>query len=214
MSYSNCRNILINVISLFLLATLLILPVSAGADQRDAVDAIKRMNSALLESMKKGEEIGFKGRYDILSPVIRDVFALTFMGQASMGSYWKTLSPEQKKQYLDVYTDWTVSSYAGNFDSYSGEKFEIKKEEAGRGDKVSVVSALLIPNDDPVEFDYTLRRFQESWRIVDINIEGVSQLALTRGQFVSILKKKGFDGLMESLKDKIATIKNKQVEGN
>jgi phospholipid transport system substrate-binding protein len=134
------------------------------------------------------------------------------MGQASMGSYWKTLSPEQKKQYLDVYTDWTVSSYAGNFDGYSGEKFEIKKAEAARGDMASVVSALVLPNDDPVEFDYTLRRFQENWRIVDIKIEGVSQLALTRGQFVSIMKKKGFAGLMESLKDKITTIKNKQVE--
>lgn len=212
MNYSNRRRILFNIIGPFLLATLLFLPVIAGADQKGAVDSINRMNSALLESMKKGEEIGFKGRYDILSPVIRDVFALTYMGQASMGSHWKTLSPEQKNQYLEVYTDWTVSSYAGNFDSYSGEKFEIKKDEAGRGDMASVVSALVLPDDDPVEFDYTLRRFQENWRIVDIKIEGVSQLALTRGQFVSIMKKKGFAGLMESLKEKIATIKNRAVE--
>jgi ABC-type transporter MlaC component len=41
------------------------------------------------------------------------------------------------------------------------------------------------------------------WRIVDIQILGVSQLALTRSQFVSEIKNKGFDALISTLKNKI-----------
>jgi ABC-type transporter MlaC component len=39
----------------------------------------------------------------------------------------------------------------------------------------------------------------------------VSQLALTRAQFISVIKKKGFDGLMSSLQEKIALLRNKDV---
>jgi ABC-type transporter MlaC component len=38
---------------------------------------------------------------------------------------------------------------------------------------------------------------------VDIRISGVSQLANTRAQFVSVLDKNGFDELVASLKRKI-----------
>jgi phospholipid transport system substrate-binding protein len=211
MKYWKSWRVLFKAIGPFIMATLLFLPVSGRADQRGAEDAVKKMNSALLESMKKAEEIGFRGRYKVLSPVIHDVFALTFMGEVSMGSFWKTLSTEQRKQFLDTYTDWTISSYAGNFDGYSGEIFEVKNDQVDRGDKVTVVSTLISPKENPIDFNYTLRRFQDKWRIVDIRIEGVSQLAMTRGQFVAVMKKKGFDGLIASLKEKIATLKTKDL---
>jgi phospholipid transport system substrate-binding protein len=163
--------------------------------------------------MKKADEIGFKGRYKLLSPVIRDVFALNFMGKFSLGSHWKDLTPMQQNQFMDTYTDWTISSYAGNFDGYSGEKFEIRDKQESFGDKVSVVSSMFRPREENVDFHYYLQRFQNKWRIVDIKIEGVSQLAMTRGQFVSVLKKHGFDGLIASLKEKIALLHNKETKG-
>ena len=213
MTYGKCSRILFNVIGSILLASFIFLPVAGGAEQRGAEESVKRMNSALLESMKRGDEIGFRGRHKLLAPVIRDVFALPFMGEVTLGRYWKGLSPEQRKLFMDTYTDWTISSYAGNFDSYSGEKFEIQGGEESRGDNVAVVSNLVRPNEDNIDFYYTLRRFQDKWRIVDIRIEGVSQLALTRAQFVSVMKKTGFGGLIASLKEKISLLKNKNKAG-
>lgn len=213
MKHGKCSRILFNVIGSILLASFIFLPVAGGAEQKGAEESVKRMNSALLESMKKGDEIGFRGRHKLLAPVIRDVFALPFMGEVSLGRYWKSLSPEQRKLFMDTYTDWTISSYAGNFDSYSGEKFEIRDGEESRGDNVAVVSNLVRPNEDNIDFYYTLRRFQDKWRIVDIRIEGVSQLALTRAQFVSVMKKTGFGGLIASLQEKITLLKNKNKAG-
>jgi phospholipid transport system substrate-binding protein len=204
--------IFFRVIGKALLASLLFFSLAWGAEEKGAEEAVKRMNSALMESMKRGEDIGFQGRYRILFPVIRDVFDIPFMGEVSLGSHWKTLTKEQRELFLGTYTDWTVSSYAGNFDSYSGEKFEVKNCQEGRGNRMIVVSDLVRPREDPVSFYYTLRRFQGKWRIVDIKIEGVSQLALTRGQFVSVMKKNGIDGLMLSLKEKIALLRERENE--
>jgi len=193
-----------------LFACLFFLPVTGRAEQRDAEASVKRMNSALLESMKKAKDIGFRGRYKLLDPVIHDVFALPFMGEVSMGSYWKSLSQEQKKLFLAVYTDWTITSYAANFDGYSGESFKIREGQKSRGNTVTVLSDLVRPHEESIDFNYSLRRVQDKWRIVDIRIEGVSQLALTRSQFISVMKNKGFDGLISTLKEKTAVQRNKE----
>jgi len=193
-----------------LFACLVLFPITGKAEQREAEDSVRRMNSALLESMKRAKEIGFRGRYKVLDPVIRDVFALPFMGEVSMGSNWKSLSLEQKKLFLDTYTDWTIASYASNFDGYSGENFKIREGQKISGKTVIVVSNLVRPHEDTIDFNYSLRRIHDKWRIVDIRIEGVSQLAQTRSQFVTVMKKKGFDGLISSLKEKIAALRNKE----
>jgi phospholipid transport system substrate-binding protein len=213
MTSGKISRVLFKFIGTILLAAFIFLPVAGGAEQKGPEESVKRMNSALLESMKRGDEIGFRGRYKLLAPVIHDVFALPFMGKVTMGSFWRNLSPEQRKLFLDTYTDWTISSYASNFDSYGGEKFEIRDGREGEGDKVAVVSNLVRPHEDNIDFYYTLRRFNDKWQIVDIRIEGVSQLALTRGQFVSVMKKKGFDGLIASLREKISLLQKKGVTG-
>ncbi len=202
--------ILLTIICSVLFTLLIFLPALSGAEQKGAADSVKMMNAALMECMKKADDLGFRGRYKLLAPVINEVFALQFMGQVSMGSYWKDLTPEQKKQFLGLYTDWTISSYAGNFDGYSGEKFVIQKGQEEQGEKAYVLSNLVRPREETIDFNYTLRRIRDKWRIVDIKVSGVSQLALTRSQFVTVMKKNGFDGLVSSLKGKIADLKAKE----
>jgi phospholipid transport system substrate-binding protein len=209
MTLNKCWRIPAVISVFFLLASLILTPAEGRAEQREPEDSVKRMNSALLECMKRADDLGFRGRYKLLSPVIHDVFALPFMGRVSLGRYWKDLSQEQRKLYMDSYTDWTIASYAGNFDGYSGENFKIREGQKIDGNNASVVSNLVRPREESVVFDYSLRRLQDKWQIVDIRIEGVSQLALTRGQFVSVMKNKGFDGLISSLKEKTAFFRDK-----
>ena len=212
MMYAKGLRFFSKIIGSLLFAALVFLPVSGRCEQKGAEETVKRFNSALLENMKRADELGFQGRYKLLDPVLRDVFALQFMGEKSLGSHWKDLSPEQRKRYLDLYADWTISSYAGNFDGYSGERFEIEDIEQSKGDIVTVISNLVIPDKESVAFHYSLRRFQDGWRIVDITIEDVSQLSLTRSQFISVFKKKGVEGLMTALQDKIAVIQARGMQ--
>jgi len=195
---------LFKIVGAILFACLLYLPASAQAEQKEAEEVVNRMNAALLENMKRGNELGFQGRYKLLSPVLHDVFALRYMGEKTMGNYWKELLPEQQKQFMEFYSDWTISSYAGNFEHYSGEIFETHEGKQINANTVSVISKIVKDHEEAIKFDYTVRRFQDKWRIIDIRISGVSQLSMTRAQFQSVMKTKGFDGLMALLKGKIA----------
>ncbi len=175
----------------------------ARASQTGPAEVIKIFNATLLETMKRADELGYSGRYKLLEPVIKDSFALSFMAKQSVGRYGKTFSEVQRNLLEKTYADWSIATYAGRFDSYSGEKFEVASESGPVHGTVTVVSKLIRPNKEKIDFYYMLRKNEDKWRIVDIQISGVSQLALTKSQFLSVLKDKGLDGLIAMLKEKI-----------
>jgi len=194
-------------LSVFMVA--IIVPFSANAMHPEPSQTINNLNAALLQSMKRGSELGYEGRYRLLSPVIKDSFALSHTARMVAGRYWKTFSEEERNVYLKTYTEWTVATYAGRFDDYSGEQFKLISESLPDRDTATVSSKLIESNRDEVEFNYQLQRMEGAWRIVDVRILEVSQLALTKAQFVSILGLKGFKGLISMLNGKIKDLSHR-----
>lgn len=178
-------------------------PPDAQAGRDDPSGVIRTFNETLLEAMKKAGELGYSGRYKLLDPVIKESFALSFMGAQSAGRYWKTMGQEERSLLIRTYTDWTVATYAGRFDGYSGESFQLASESLPVKGTVTVVSKFIQSDNEVIDFSYLLRRVEGRWRIVDIRISGVSQLALTRAQFTGILKEKGVEALVAMLREKI-----------
>lgn len=193
----------LSLISAFLFLFMALSPLTASAEKSGASEVIKRFNAALLEAMKRADELGYPGRYRLLEPVIRDSFAFSFMASQSLGRYWKTLTDEEQGLFLNAYTDWSIATYAGRFDGYSGESFQLVSESQPERGTVTVVSKLIESNNEEIGFHYKLRRLEGKWRVVDIQISGVSQLALTRSQFVNVIRDKGVNGLISMLKGKI-----------
>ena len=178
-------------------------PHEVRAEQAGPSGIIRTFNATLLEAMKNAKELGYSGRYKLLEPVMKESFALSFMGAQSVGRYWKTMGEEDRDLLIKTYTDWTVASYAGRFDGYSGERFQLASESPPEKGTVTVVSKFIQAGNEAIDFSYLLRRIEGRWRIVDIRISGVSQLALTRAQFAGILREKGVEALIAMLREKI-----------
>jgi phospholipid transport system substrate-binding protein len=195
-----------SLLPLFILLVALFMPFPIKAEQNGPSEVIKKLNAGLLEAMKGGRELGYGGRFRLLAPVIKDTFALYKMARLAAGKYWETFSEEERNVYLKTYTEWSIASYAGRFNKYDGERFTLVSESAPERSTVTVISKLVESNKDEVEFNYLLRRVEGAWRVVDIRVFGVSQLALTRVQFVSILGKMGLQGLISMLNEKISDL--------
>jgi phospholipid transport system substrate-binding protein len=134
------------------------------------------------------------------------------MVSKSCGSYWKTLDSNQQTQLLDKYITWSVGTYAERFKEHTGQRFEIVSSESVRGKYIRVVSDLVKAGKKTRKFSYMLTNGKDSWRIVDIQVEGVSQLSLTRAQFKSVLKDQGFEGLLEVLNAKISKLNQERTD--
>jgi len=187
---------------------IIMLPRTGETGATGPKDSIQAFNAVLLDVMKRADELGYAGRYKLLEPVLKDTFDFPFMGTKSVGKYWQTMSDAQRKLFLDTYTEWSIATYAGRFDGYSGERFDLVSESPPVQGTVTVIVKLIQTQEEPITFYYLMRLIDGRWSVVDIQISGVSQLALTRAQFTDVLKNKNYDALIALLKSKIAGFEN------
>jgi phospholipid transport system substrate-binding protein len=204
-------------IAVLLLASLVaLLPLPAAAEEPSAAapapdaaalrEPVEKLYAALLDVMKRADELGFEGRYRLLEPVIGASYDVPFMAELILGRQWRALSPEQQKLWLETFARLTVSTYADRFDGFAGERFEVGAVEAGT-QGTSVVRTKIVKSDgEPVNLDYRMRLAPAGgWRIIDVFLNGtVSELALRRSEYGALMRRDGFDALIAAVKEKIA----------
>jgi len=170
-----------------------------------ALETIESFYESLLDVMKRAEELGFEGRYAALEPPVLKHYDMRFMAAKVLGLQWKQLSDEQKTLWLETFSRLTVSTYAGRFNGYAGERLDVLSAEAGSRGTALVKTVIVPSDDDPVELDYRLLPVSGRWRIVDVYLDGtVSELALRRADYSAVLKRDGWDALIEAIQKKIA----------
>jgi phospholipid transport system substrate-binding protein len=172
----------------------------SGATARQVVE---KFQTDLIAVMKNGKQLGYAGRYDKLNDPVANSHDLTKIARIVVGKEWEKLSEAQQQQLVNVFIRLSIASYAHNFKDYSGESFVFDSEEETARGGVVVHSRLLIPDDKPVKFDYMLKEKGNSWRIINIIANGVSDLALKRSEYTTILQREGFDALIAKINEKI-----------
>ncbi|PPD32133.1 MAG: hopanoid biosynthesis protein HpnM [Methylomonas sp.] len=193
------------IVAFSLLITLGSLPVSAiEAAAMSPRQVVEKFQSELVDVMKNGQKLGFKGRYDKLEDAVANSHDLPKIARIVIGQEWEKLSPEQQQKFTDVFSRLSIASYAHNFKDYSGENFVFDSESETKRGGVVVFSHLNIPDDKPVEFEYQLKDNNgTNWRIINIIANGVSDLAVKRSEYTSILQRDGFDALVGIIGEKI-----------
>jgi len=164
-----------------------------------AVQPVQTFYDALLSSMKQGKQLGMKGRYEKLKPVIEQTFDLPGMTRLSVGPAWNTMSAADQEALTKALSRYTIASYAANFNSYDGEKFVVEPTPKDRNADKMVLSKL-IAGKDVVPFNYLMRKNGASWKIIDIYLNGfVDQILKQRSDFSSTLKTGGAAGLEKKI---------------
>lgn len=172
------------------------------AEARTPSQVVEALQAALIDTMRNAARLGYRGRYEKLAPIIEDTHHLPAIAQLTIRRSWDSLDEEQRRQFVQRFTALSIARYAARFDGYSGERFEtLGEQEAGRG---TLVRSTLIKSDgERIQFDYTLRRVGDRWRILNITVDGVSDLATKQAEYGAIFSRQGFRGLMATVEDQI-----------
>ncbi|MGH8475194.1 MAG: ABC transporter substrate-binding protein [Methylococcales bacterium] len=166
---------------------------------------IESLNSALVDVMKNASALGYPGRYEKLAPVIESTHDLEYIARFSIGKgNWDKLIDEQRKKFVAIFTQYSIATYASRFNGYAGETFRVTGEQAAKRGQIQVTSVLDIPGKKSVNFLYLLSGEPGSLKIVNILVDGVSDLALKRAQFMTLIADQGFDALLKHLSDQTA----------
>ena len=179
-----------------------------GAMTTEASGPIRRLDDALLAAMRSGQTMAFTQRFAALTPVIEQTFDLDAVLAVSVGLGWSVLPDGQKPPLRAAFLRYTVASYAANFDTYSGQVFELSPtvRELGNG-RVIVQTRIVSTDGSARSLDYVMRGGQSGWKAIDVLENGtISRVAVQRSDFRRLLENGGVPALMTALQQKVVTL--------
>jgi phospholipid transport system substrate-binding protein len=182
-------------------------PGTALAAIDPAVARIQSFYDVLLDAMKEGKKIGIEGRFKKLLPAVHATFDMPALTKTACGPAWAKISPDKQKTLIETFERMVAARYANQFNSYSGERFIVEPTPIQRNAD-RIVRTQLVPADgEPTVLNYLMRGSGDDWKVEDVYLDGtISQLAVWRSDFSSVLQSGGGDALLARLKDLTAKL--------
>ena len=139
----------------------------------------------------------------MLRSTLNERFDWTEMAKRSLAEHWKSLTEEEKKEFVPLFTDLLENTYMNRIENYSGDKVNYDDERV-KGDYSLVKVTIFTDKQVEIPVAYKMKKKGPEWMIYDVSIEGVSLVNNYRQQFDSVILSSSYQGLVEKLKEKTA----------
>ncbi len=192
----------------FIGSTLFLFLVVAPAVPSQAADPLEEIKQTTnkilsivtnpaLKAPSKAEE-----REKLIRQAIDHQFDWEEMARRSLAIHWAKRTPEERKEFVHLFSDLVERTYMKKVEDYSGEKV-LYEGETKEGDYASVRVKIVTKKGDDIPVEYRFKKDGESWYIYDVSIEGVSLVNNYRTQFHSIISQSSYENLVKRLKEKV-----------
>lgn len=171
-----------------------------------SIEVVDELHAAMIGIMEIGPELGYAGRYAAIAEVVRASFDIPAMARASYGPGFTSLTDDQKRTWLAIFERFHISALADVRAQYRGQTYRILGYSVPASGIVVIESKLDYPDRNvDLYTDYRLRRTRLGWRIVDLHgPPSVSEVAMRRAEYRTVIDRHGFDGLIEEMEARIA----------
>ena len=126
-----------------------------------------------------------------------------YISRFVLGQYWKRLDSNMRKQFVESFNDYIVTTYAPKFKGWEGT---FKATDSLLENNYYNVKMNVLNKDGPtLKFMWKIYLDKnKNFKILDVNIDGVSMLVTQRAEFMSVIKNnpKGVIGLIEAMDKK------------
>jgi phospholipid transport system substrate-binding protein len=183
------------------LAMFVVLVTSQTAFAGEATDTVKAKQEQLFKIIATPKS---DARQAKLKALFDEMLAYDKMARHSLGKKWDELTDAQKKKFTETLTDIIRGNYRRNLTKMLDYKIEYTGEKTQDGNIVvkTVAKHKKDSREPPIEIDFVVAKIDGKWKVVDIITERASLVKTYKSQFLKILKKDGFDKLIEKMKKK------------
>lgn len=137
---------------------------------------------------------------------LRDLAAPYFdfedMARSALGYHWRSLTPRQRSEYVELFTAFIEDAYLDKIQDYSGQTLEFLKKVPLEPGYVEVQSRVAQKGAPPISINFMLKQVGNDWKVYDVAVENISVTANYRNQFNRVITRQGFPDLMVKLKKK------------
>jgi phospholipid transport system substrate-binding protein len=190
---------------LFLMLSTVAAPASAEQDAKAFVNGLA--NAAMETMTTKG--VSDRERVARFRTLFVANVDLPEIGRFVLGRYWRTSTPEQQTEFLKLFEDIVVLTWATRFKDYAGGmQHEVTNvtQDGERG--LFVDSVVRSEKQEPIELQWRLRQPDSGFKVVDLVVAGSSMAITYRSEYASVVQSNGgkVDGLLAAMRRKVAQL--------
>ncbi|MDZ7714723.1 MAG: ABC transporter substrate-binding protein [Balneolaceae bacterium] len=140
---------------------------------------------------------------DQIKDVINGVIDYRAMAKYALEGTFDTLSTEQQDEFVDLFSTTIRDQSLNKLDIYRANVTYNSIDV--NGDKAKVSTLAVLENvRTPVIYDMHYSQQEGQWVVTDLTVDDVSTAASYRRQFQNIIRKRGYDFLLETLRKRAA----------
>ena len=182
-------------------AALLVLWASGESFAGSATEQVKATVDQVLKILTdptlKGDQKTQERRAK-LRQVVLQRFGFNEMSKRALGRYWAERTPQERAEFVGLFTDLLERAYIDRIEGYTGEKV-LYQEESVDGNYSEVRSKIVTKKNQEVAIIYRLLKNDSNWEAYDIIIEGVSLVNNYRTQFSKIIRTSSYEELVKKI---------------
>jgi phospholipid transport system substrate-binding protein len=134
--------------------------------------------------------------------ILDNVFDHTELSKRTLAQNWKRFSPDQQKEFIDLFGKLLGTVYMDRIIAYKDEKVVFGKVTQ-LSDKTAEVQSEVVQSSKSIPIHYRMILQNGEWKVYDVVIEGVSLVQNYRTQFREILTNKSPEDLLKTLREKV-----------
>jgi phospholipid transport system substrate-binding protein len=174
-------------------------------------DAIAQQDSSTVRELleERDQEIkdlvGPKGteytqeRREKLKDIINGIIDYQAMAQYALQETYDTLTTDEREEFVDLFATIIRDQSLNKLDIY---RADVRYESIKVNSDTAVVETVVTLEDvrTPVIYDMKYEEDNSQWVVTDMVIDDVSTAGSYRRQFQNIIRKKGYQSLLETLR--------------
>jgi phospholipid transport system substrate-binding protein len=178
--------------------SLLILSQTVIADDKIAAEEfLKSRLDRVFEVLQK-KDLEQQTKNKAVVEIVTPMFDFALMAKLSLGKkHWPGLTKEKQDRFTELFVTRLRQSYLNKLTTYTDE--EIIYEPPVEVNKKIHIPTRLISKGREISMLYKFYNSNNSWKVYDIEIQGVSIIRSYRSQFNEILQRGTMDDLFEKL---------------
>ncbi len=189
-----------------LLLVLTVLALNHGqANASEMPDVIvKNATEEILGILRKNHSIYKKDTaalYKMVHKQIVPYFDFNTMSKLVLGRNWRTANSDQRERFTHAFRDLLIRTYATAILRYTNEKIVYLPFRAKPTDKKVVVKTKVVSKSGApdVQLNYSFFNKNNTWKVFDVSIEGISLINNYRSVYREKVKKQGLESVIKMI---------------
>ncbi len=191
-------------ISFSIVIIIALIPIILVAGQGTPQQIIEKTSSSVLSVLKNdATEIQNNPNKinELVDEIILPICDVERMGKYILAKHWKTASNEQRNAFVSEFKQMLIRTYGKHLVKYANAEVTVIPEKATEDKLYQTVNTKLDTRNGirPLQISYVFRVTDESSKIVDVRVEGMSILRTFRTAFTKEIAETSLDDLIERI---------------